>query len=129
MNKKRKTKIVESLNSLDKTDVYSLMLFTLYKMHDIPEYSTLSELCYVLDGDNLSKFLSYYGGLTIKVPTLKDMRLITQALMLYQYVNLEKGEFEEALEAVCGDEFSEEEIKTVYKKILEIVADYEFSRN
>ena len=128
MTKKRTTKIVESLNALNKTDVYSLLLFTLYKMKEVPEYSTLSELCYILDGDNLSKFLSYFGGMTIKVPTLRDMRLLLQGLLLYQYVNIEEGEYNEALKALV-DEFSEEEIKTVYDKIVEVTKNYDFRRD
>ena len=83
---KRVNKITTALESLSKNDVYSLMLFTLFKMKDDPKYSTLSELCYILDGDNLAKFLKYFGGLTIKIPTLRDMRLLTQSLLLYQYV-------------------------------------------
>ena len=128
MTKKRTTKIVESLNALNKTDVYSLLLFTLYKMNEVPEYSTLSELCYVLDGDNLSKFLRYFGGMTIKVPTLREMRLLLQGLLLYQYVNIEEGEYNEALKALAN-EFTEEEIKTVYDKIVEITRDYDFRRD
>ena len=127
VKQKRTTKIVESLNALSKTDIYSLMLFTLYKMQDLPEYSTLSELCYILDGDNLSKFLSYFGGMTIKVPTLREMRLLVQALLLYQYVNIEEGDYNDALKALA-DEFSEEEIKTVYDKIVEVIRDYDFRR-
>lgn len=128
MATKRTTKIVESLNTLNKTDVYSLLLFTLYKMKDLPEYSTLSELCYILDGDNLSKFLSYFGGLTIKVPTLKDMRLLLQGLLLYQYVNIEEGKYEDALKALA-DEFTQDEIKTVYDKIVEVTKEYDFKRD
>lgn len=127
VKKKRTTKIVDALNALNKTDIYSLMLFTLYKMKEVPEYSTLSELCYVLDGDNLSKFLSYFGGMTITVPTLSDMRLLVQALLLYQYVNIEEGEFNEALKALA-DEFTEDQIKEVYDKIVEVIKDYDFRR-
>ena len=128
VKKKRVTKIVEALNSLNKSDVYSLMLFTLYKMQDLPEYSTLSELCYVLDHDNLSKFLSYYGGMTIKVPTLQEMRLILQALLLYQYVNLENGEYSEALKIV-SEEFPKSEVERVYKQVCEVISTYEFHRD
>ena len=128
MTKKRTTKIIESLNALNKTDVYSLLLFSLYKMHDLPEYSTLSELCYILDGDNLSKFLSYFGGMTIKVPTLRDMRLLVQSLLLYQYVNIEEGDYNEAIKALV-DEFSEEELKTTYDKIVEVTKNYDFRRD
>lgn len=125
--KKRVTRIVDALNTLNKTDVYSLLLFTLYKMHDDPKYSTLSELCYILDGENLSKFLTYYGGMTITVPTLRDFRLMLQTLLLYQYVNLEKGTFEEALK-VLSNEFTEKELKETYSKLLEVISSYDFKR-
>lgn len=128
MRKKRVTRITSALNSLSKTDTYSLMLFTLYKLKDLPEYSTLCELCYLLDGDNLSKLLSYFGGMTITIPTLKDMRLILKVLTLYQYANLEEEDFEDALNAVAGNEFSIEEVKSVYKKLLEVISNYEFRR-
>lgn len=128
VKQKRTTKIVESLNALNKTDVYSLMLFTLYKLQDTPEYSTLSELCYVLEGDNLTKFLSYFGGMTIKIPTLRDMRLLLQGLLLYQYVNIEEGDYKEALKALA-DEFTEEEIETIYEKIVDVTKNYDFRRD
>ena len=128
IKQKRTTKIVESLNALNKTDVYSLLLFTLYKLNDDPEYSTLSELCYVLEGDNLTKFLSYFGGMTIKIPSLRDMRLLLQGLLLYQYVNIEGGEFNDAFKALVG-EFNEEELQTVYDKIVEVTKNYDFSRD
>lgn len=126
--KKRTTKIVDALNALNKTDVYSLLLFTLYKLHDDPKYTTLSELCYILDGENLSKFLTYYGGMTITIPTLREFRLVTQALLLYQYVNLEKGTFEEALKA-SSEEFTEAELKETYMKLLDVVSSYDFKRD
>lgn len=129
MNKKRVTKIVESLNSLSKTDIYSIMLFTLYKLQDIPEYSTLSELCYILDNDNLTKFLSYYGGMTIKVPTLKELRLVLQTLLLYQYVNVEQGDFNEGLKVVSSKEFSADQITDLYTKLSDIIENYEFKRD
>jgi hypothetical protein len=130
VSKRKKTKIQESLQTLDKTDVYSLLLFTLFKMHDVPEYASLSELCYILDGDNLSKLLSYYGGMTIRIPTLKELRLMTQALLLFQYINLDQEpvNFEDALETVCNNEFNQKEMLDAYKKIADIVANYEFSR-
>ena len=107
----------------------TLMLFTLFKLKDDPKYSTLSELCYILDGDNLTRFLKYFGGLTIKIPTLRDMRLLTQTLLLYQYVNIDKDvNFKKALEAVCGDEFTADEVKESYSKLLEVVSEYSFNR-
>ena len=126
---KRVTKIVETLEKLNKDDIYSLMLFTLFKMKENPKYSTLSELCYVLKGDNLVRFLKYFGGLTITVPTLRDMRLLTQGLLLYQYANVEEEvDFKKALDAVCGDEFTADEIKETYSQIIDVLNGYTFGR-
>lgn len=129
MKNKRITRVAAALNSLNKDDIYSMMLFTLYKMKDIPDYLTLSELCYVLDSDNLTKFLSYFGGMTITIPKLKDMRLVLKGLTLYQYVNVEGGDFEDSLKAISGDEFSSDDIKEIYVKVVEVISNYEFSRS
>lgn len=124
---KRLTKVTEALNALNKEDIYSLMLFTLYKMKDIPDYLTLTQLCYILDGDNLNRFLSYYGGMTITVPTEHQLKLVLQALSLYQYVNIEKGDFETGLKAIVAHNYDIDEVKEIYVKIIEVLADYEFS--
>lgn len=42
-------RIKEQLQSLKQSDWYSLMLFALYQLFGIPEYSSISELAYVLD--------------------------------------------------------------------------------
>ena len=94
---------------------------------DIPEYSTLSELAYLLDGENLTKLLSYYGGLTITIPTLAELRLMVQALTIYQYVNVEGGSFEDALKA-SSDEFSEDSLKSAYQNIVDALNTYEFDQ-
>ena len=62
--------INSNLNTLKERDVYSLLLFCLYKLSDIPEYSSLSELVYVMDKKNFLNFCEYFGGQTIKVPTI-----------------------------------------------------------
>lgn len=129
MRNKRVTQITAALNELSKDDIYSLLLFTLYKMRDIPEYLTLTELSYIIDGESLNRFLSYFGGMTLTIPKSRDLRLVVKALMLYQYVNIEKESFEEALKAVSVDEFSIDEVKEAYTKIVEVISNYEFKRN
>ena len=44
-----KSNIIKALEELDKRDIYSLILLILYRLKEIPEYSTLSELVYILD--------------------------------------------------------------------------------
>ena len=48
-----KSNIQASLDNLNMVDIYSMMLFALYKLNNVPEYSTLSELVYILDKDSL----------------------------------------------------------------------------
>ena len=129
IRKKRKTEIKEALNRLNKTDVYSMLLFIIYKMREIPEYSTLSELIYVMDKDNLVKFVSFFSGTTIKVPTLDELRLVTQAMLLYQYVNLDNGDLQEGLEVICDKNYKKEDLLEVYMNIVSIASNYEFERN
>lgn len=131
VKQERRNWVNERLNTLEKTDVYSLMLFTLYKLRDIPEYTALTELSYILDGSNLSKFLSFYGGMTLKIPTLKDMRLMIQALLLFQLVNLEEASLEEGLKVILNNnkEFSRDELINAYDTLLLVSSKYEFKRN
>ena len=64
--------MIKDLTTLKEPDLYSLSMFTLYKLVDIPEYSSISELSYILDKTNLLKLCEYFGGTTIKIPTLND---------------------------------------------------------
>lgn len=125
---KKGVKVAETLASMKQDDIYSLMLFTMYKLKDDPNYLTLIELSYLLDRNSLSKFLRYYGGMTIKVPDSRDLRLVLEALKLYEYVNLEGGNFKEGLGSLCKNEFSNDEIKEVYAKLCEVTQDYDFNR-
>lgn len=129
LSKSKKGLIYENLQKLNAEDTTSLLLFTLWKLTDSADYGALSELAYVLDGDNLSKFLAYYGGMTIKVPTLKEFRLMIEALKLFQIVNLDNNyTLNEALKVVAGNEFTTEELLKAYMEIVNVVKDYEFAR-
>lgn len=116
---KKETK--EKLQSMQRSDVYSLLLFALYKLKDIPEYSTLSELAYILDGDALFKFMEYFGGKTIRVPTLAEFKVVTESLLLYQYVNVEGISFNQAIKLLDTSEASIKDIKTCYAGMVELL--------
>lgn len=128
MAKNNKNNILDSLNDLSQTDVYSLLLFALWKIREIPEYSTLSELSYILDNNSLLRFLDYYGGSTIKIPTKEEFRYLIEALTLYKYVNIEEVSFEEALNRLDVKELSIKEIKNYYQKLDTILTKYDFRR-
>lgn len=125
MRKETKAKLEE----LDKEDIYSLLLFSLFKLKEIPEYSSISELAYLLNGQSLFNLMEYYGGTTIRIPTLKEFDAVVQALLLYQFINLESIEYNQAIKLVNTSLNTENDIKNCYSKMVDLLVDYDFKRN
>ena len=126
----KKANIKKNLDSLHVSDIYSLMLFLLYKTQDIPEYATLSEICYLLDGNNVNRLLTYFAGKTIKVPTAEEFVILTNALLLYQWVDIEGQDFAEARNRIHGiTERQREKITDLYIKILPLIKEYNIDRS
>ena len=107
-------RVKEELANLKKADIYSLILFALFRLRDIPEYSTLSQLSFVLDHDSLLKLCEYFGGLTIKIPTIEELESIVYSLVLYQYVNIEHMEYNEAIKLIGSESSELRKIKSDY---------------
>lgn len=124
-----KTSIKANLNSLHLSDVYSLMLFCLYKVQDIPEYAVLSELCYLLDGSNLTRLLTYFAGKTITIPSEKDFAVLTNALLIYQYVNIDMMTLTDAVKKL-GDLTAKQkdDIMDMYLQIIPVIKQYNINR-
>ena len=123
-------KIKTELNKLQKSDVYSVILFVLYQLHEVPEYSALSELAYVLDEDNLYNLCEAFGGCTIKIPTPNELKTVIKALLLYQCINVEGIDYNTAIDLVTkeGDEVPIKDIKEAYQKVCSVLTKYEFKR-
>jgi hypothetical protein len=124
-----KTSIKQNLNSLHLSDIYSLMLFVMYKLQDVPDYAALSELCYLLDGANLTRLLTYFAGKTLQVPTAEEFANMSKALLLYQYVNIDGHTLVEAqnrLEDVTPKQ--RDQITELYLKILPVMKQYNIDR-
>lgn len=124
-----RTSIKKSLDSLHLSDIYSLILFICYKLQDVPEYAMLSELCYLLDGANLTRLLTYFAGRTITIPTEEEFTNMSKALLLYQYVNIEGKSLAEA-HAKLADTTpkQKEQITDIYLKIIPIMNNYNIDR-
>lgn len=121
-------RIKERLLTFKDVDIWSLMLFTLYKIKDLPEYSPISELAYILDKDNMLKLCEYFGGLTIKIPTIDELEEIVYALVLYQYVNIDGMEYDEAVKLLGEKSSNLRNIKSGYLKVCEVLNNYEFNK-
>ena len=124
-----KTSIKANLNSLHLSDIYSLMLFCLYKVQDIPEYAVLRELCYLLDGSNLTRLLTYFAGKTITIPSEKDFAVLTNALLIYQYVNIDMMTLTDAVKKL-GDLTAKQkdDAMDMYLKIIPVIKQYNVNR-
>ena len=118
--------IRNNIENLKETDFYSLILFTLFKMTDNPEYYSISQLSYVLDKDNLLNLCAYFGGQTIKIPTTHELESLVYALLLYQHVKIDGMEYEKALNLIGHESEELREVKKNYKHICNIMSKYSF---
>ena len=125
-----KPSIKKNLNSLHLSDIYSLMLFILFKVQDIPEYAVTSELCYLLDGANMTRLLTYFAGKTVTFPTESEMTIVTNALLMYQYINID-GETFTSAQNKLGDLTKKEKDKVteLYVQLLPIMKQYNIDRS
>lgn len=122
-------KIKDSLNSLKTSDIYSLILFILYKLKDIPEYAVLSELCYLLDGGSIIRILTYFAGRTITIPSEAEFVEMSNALLLYQYINIEGMTLSEAQNKLVNTTAKQKTRATdLYLKLIPIINQYNFDR-
>lgn len=117
-----KSSIKQNLDSLHLSDIYSLMLFVLYKVQDIPEYAVTSELCYLLDGANMTRLLTYFAGKTVTFPSASEMAIVTNALLMYQYINIDGETFTAAQNKLTGLTKKEKDrVTELYVQIIPIM--------
>lgn len=118
----------KSLDCLKDTDIYSLAMFALYKLTDIPEYSIVGELPYILDKKNLVNFCTYFGGRTIKVPTLDELYSMMYLVLLYQYTKIDGVEYDEAVKMIGFKSSELRQVKSAYVKVCKVLEKYNFGR-
>lgn len=119
--------IRNDLNNLKTKDIYSLMLFVLFKMNETNEYSAISQLSYILDKESLLKLCEFYGGLTIKIPTISELELVYTALLMFQKVDIERLSEQEFLNSVEYVGKKQHKLISVYHELKEILKDFKFN--
>ena len=115
--------INSKLDNLKEADIWSFILFALFKLRELPEYSAISELAYILDKQNLINLCEYFGGLTITIPKIEDLELMIKALLVYQYIEVDKLEYSAAIEKL-GYTDSSRKIKAMYLQVRELLNQY-----
>lgn len=119
--------IKQQLQKLKDIDIWSLMLFVLYKFQNIPEYSSISELAYVLDEKNLLKLCEYFGGQTIKIPTVDELETTLYAMLLYQYINIENITECDAIKLLHLEGNHLKSVKSCYTSLKTVLSNYTIS--
>lgn len=119
--------IKQELSKLKKIDVWSLMLFVLYNFQKIPEYSAISELAYILDEKSMLKLCEYFGGQTIKIPTIDELEITLYAMLLYQYIDIENMSEEDAISAITIDKSLLKSVKSCYATMKNILKNYDLT--
>ena len=119
--------ISTEITNLTKNDIYSLMLFVMYKLKDSNEYSSLSQLSYILDEENLLKLCEYYGGTTIYIPKIEELEDMLNAMLLFQKVDIEKQELTKCLTTLDKKGENTKSIKNNYFVIKEVLKDFSFN--
>lgn len=120
-------KIKTELENLTKSDIYSLILFALYKCNESPEYSALSELAYILDKESLLKMCEYYGGLTIRIPTIDELERFLNALLVFQLVDIENNDLQETLLKLKNKNEHVKFLENDYNLIKQVLSKYNFN--
>ncbi len=120
--------IKQELDKLNQQDIYSLILFTLFKIKDIPEYSAVSELAYTLDKNNLLNLCEHFGGTTITIPTLDEIENLIYSLLAYQYIEIEHKDSNDVFKYIksLDESIDIQKIKKSFKSMCEVLRNYKF---
>lgn len=120
--------IKQELNKLKEMDVWSLMLFVLYNYQNIPEYSSISELAYILDKKNLLKLCEYFGGSTMRIPTIHELETTLYAMLLYEYVHRERYDNDTAIAMLhVENKHKLNEILQYYDALSKVMEEYQLT--
>ena len=115
---------MKTINDLKEDDLISILLYAIYKMSNDGEYSTLSELIYVLDRNTLYKLCSIFGGVTLKIPTLTELKIFIGALVVYQSMVEEGTSFNTAFNKTNLDISYKKEVFNIYNILTDIISNY-----
>ena len=120
--------LYNNLSNINNADTLSVVLFILYKLGDSDEYGTFSKLSYILDRKEVLDMCEVFGGMTIKVPTLQELQKITQGLLLYTNVVINKQPMKKAIEEMDLTKNEQDQTIGVYEQICEVLKDYSFGK-
>lgn len=82
---------------LTEKETFLLSLMILAQMYDDEEYSELTQLIFLFDSyKGFKRFIKYFEGATIKVPTVIELKKSLKLLELFQRVYIDKMNLDDA---------------------------------
>jgi hypothetical protein len=99
-------------------DIYALICSYLFDCCDVPQYSMICELAYLLDTKSFINLIKYFEGQEIKIPTKEEFQSCIKVLLLYVYHEVEGMKWKEALE-LAG--FKTSEGRSAHNKLQKLV--------
>lgn len=97
----------EIVKSMNDSDIYSAMLGFLYELHEIPQFSLLSELIYMVnDKESFLNILEGFAGKTVRFPTEEELADSLQVLKLYHFYENEHRTWKDSVKLAGFDSSS-----------------------
>lgn len=115
------------LSKFKEQDVYALLCGYLFEFKNVPEYSVISELAYLLDRESFVNLIDYFEGQTFKVPTKKDFQNAVRTLLLLQYYEIEGRPWKDSLVAAGFDTSDGRAAQIQLKKLKTTLEKYNFT--
>lgn len=115
------------LSKFKEQDVYALLCGYLFEFKNVPEYSIISELAYLLDRESFVNLIDYFEGQTFKVPTKKDFQNAIRTLLLLQYYEIEGRPWKDSLVAAGFDTSDGRAAQIQLKKLKTTLEKYNFT--
>lgn len=91
------------LSKFSEADTYALICSYLYEYKNLPQYSIISELAYILDSKSFINLIKYFDGQTIKLPTKEEFQVAIRTLLLLQYFEIEGKPWKDSLQLAGFD--------------------------
>lgn len=115
------------LSKFKEQDIYALLCGYLFEFKNVPEFSIISELAYLLDKESFVNLIDYFEGQTFTVPTKKDFQNAIRTLLLLQYYEIEGKPWKDSLVEAGFDTSDGRAAQIQLKKLKQTLEKYNFT--
>ena len=118
----------KDFQTLNQSDSYAVICELLYALKENPKYSVMSELAYILDKESFIKFIKYFGGTELRVPSVEEFRETIQTILLYQYFKIDNLSWKDSLEKANIEKKDTRKFQKALMTFDDVLRDTQFGR-